>query len=105
MQTQPPLIPLGSKGYALVDPERLEELSRYRWFVLKSKSGAYAARRFIRNGKAFYIRMHRQIMNAPAGFDVHHLNGNKFDNRLGNLMLVSPEIHAHYRKGKALPRD
>ena len=37
--------------------------------------------------------MHRFIINAPEGYDVHHINECRFDNRLINLQVITPEEH------------
>jgi hypothetical protein len=36
---------------------------------------------------------HRVCTNAKTGEQVHHINGNTTDNRLENLMVVSPQEH------------
>jgi hypothetical protein len=36
---------------------------------------------------------HRVRTNAKTGEQVHHINGNTTDNRLENLMVVSPQEH------------
>ena len=45
--------------------------------------------------KGFYmqrrgnVRLHRELLNAPKGVDVDHINGNTLDNRIANLRLAS----------------
>lgn len=93
----PAQIPLGRGFFAIVDPEDIPWLVHYHWFARKSKCRWYAVRKFVVDGKEHVIRMHRQIMNAPRDMDVHHHNGNTFDNRKGNLSIIEPKLHAALR--------
>lgn len=68
---------------ALVDNSDYDELCRHAWNY--STPQGYA-RRKSRDG---IIYMHRQILDAPAGTDVDHINGDKLDNRRSNLRLVT----------------
>jgi hypothetical protein len=36
---------------------------------------------------------HRIVTNAPKGSHVHHISGNTLDNRLENLIVLSPSEH------------
>lgn len=80
------LIRLWPDDYAKVDPEDYEQLSKYIWFVRKCKNTQYAIR--VENGFSI-IRMHREIMKAPKGMLVHHLNHDGRDNRKENLRIVT----------------
>ena len=42
---------------------------------------------------------HRVVTNAPKGLHVHHKNGNTQDNRIENLVVITPSAH---RKEHAL---
>ena len=78
---------------AIVDPDDFDWLSKFRWKVVKSKSCSYAVRKFWANGRYHYRRMHREIMNTPKGQEVHHVNGNTFDNRKCKMQNVTPKKH------------
>lgn len=36
---------------------------------------------------------------VPTGYQIHHVNGDKQDNRLGNLLLVDPVTHKRLHSG------
>ena len=75
-----------TKGkFAIVDMEDYERLSRHKWYAMEVK-GRWYARRSIPGG---VILMHREIMNAPDGMLVDHINGNGLDDRKVNLRLCT----------------
>ncbi len=77
---------------ALVDDSDYEELIRYKWHL--STKGY--AQRAIRPGKG--ITMHEHIMGPkPEGKFVDHINGNKLDNRRGNLRFVTTAENCRWR--------
>lgn len=75
-------IELTQNKYAWVDDEDFDEINRYKWSY---HSRGYAVRTYKRKA----ILMHRQIMNAPDGVDVDHINRDKLDNGRTNLRLCS----------------
>lgn len=81
---------------AIVDPEDFEWLSKFRWKLVKSNSCYYAVRKFWRNGRYHYRRMHREIMNTPEGQEVHHKEGNPLDNRKSMMQNLTPKEHKNY---------
>ena len=71
-----------TKGQStIVDDCDFESLSGHKWCVSKGKGNFYAARS--EDGRT--ILMHRQIIDAPQGMDVDHINHNGLDNRRFNL--------------------
>jgi hypothetical protein len=76
-------IPLTQGYITIVDDEDYEELARYKWHVHVRTHGPMARRLGKRDadGKQRSIYMHRQIMQAPLGMDVDHINHDTLDNR------------------------
>ena len=80
------LIPLTCRTYAIVDTGNLRNLNLYRWSLGGYKKGTRYARR---SEKGQTIYMHREIMNAPEGMEIDHINGNGLDNRSANLRICT----------------
>jgi hypothetical protein len=76
------LIPLSGGGYAWVDADDYEWLSRYHWHT----TGGYPSRR--EQGKE--IAMHREIMQPRAGKVVDHADGNRQNECRSNLRRCTP---------------
>lgn len=97
-QTEPPpkgatRIQLNKRVFVLVDPDDYARLSQYHWRLIRGASCFYAARRYIRKGKTTTIRMHREIMHTPAGYECHHKNRRPLDCRKSNLENLTPAEH------------
>lgn len=76
----------------------------YRIILIPS-TDKYAQSGYTRNGVGYTeIAEHRYIMakylkrNLKFDDDVHHINGNKSDNRIKNLKLLSKSAHAKLHK-------
>lgn len=78
-----------SRGlYAIVDDEQVEALSAFRWRAKpaqKTQSGWYV----FRTTPSGLVYLHRQILDAPKGTEVDHINGDGLDNRKSNLRLAT----------------
>jgi hypothetical protein len=79
-------IPLGHGQYAIVDAADYEWLNQWKWRV----HGGYAMR-YEKHKKIF---MHRQIMQAPKGMLVDHMDGNPRNNYRSNLRICTPGENA-----------
>jgi hypothetical protein len=79
------------EGYwSIVDSADYYRFGGFKWCVEGDKGKFYAIRGVkIRDDKIKLVRLHREIMNAPAGIFVDHRNSNSLDNRRGNLRLAT----------------
>jgi len=98
-------IPLTKGYFTKVDDEDYEEFASVRWYtaIIKGKNRVYPrARRAIRNvhgGKRQkFIWLSREIVNAPKGKWVDHINGDTLDNRKSNLRICTPSGNAANRE-------
>jgi hypothetical protein len=93
-------IPLtGCSDVALVDAEHAHLVQGLSW----GKSNDYAVHGTYYNKIRSLLYMHRVIWEAingpiPEGLEIDHRNGNRVDNRLNNLKVVTRRINAHNRK-------
>jgi len=73
----------------IVDDEEFEKLNRFKWHAQKEGRKFRAGRSVTCGNKRKTLLMHRIILNAPAGMEVDHINGNPLDNRRTNLRLAT----------------
>ncbi len=85
-------IKLSQNKEAIVDDKDYEYLNQWKWsyhtsgYAYRMKH-AKRVKGETRKGIAYY--MHREVMKAPDGKLVDHINRNKLDNRKSNLRLCS----------------
>ena len=74
--------------FALVDAEYAELVFKYSWYT---STGHACANIPSLDGKrkGRTLTMHRLLMQEPTGMDVMHMNGDKLDNRMSNLRVVT----------------
>lgn len=80
------LIPLGGRrgprrGHAVIDDADIARVASRTWYL---DSLGYPVSQTIER-----IRLHRLIMDPPAGFEVDHADGDKLNNQRSNLRLVT----------------
>jgi len=81
-----------TKGkFAIVAAADFERLNKYKWTASKG-AGTWYARRQSR-GKTIF--MHREIMQAPDGLVVDHIDGNGLNNHPRNLRLCTHRQNAY----------
>jgi hypothetical protein len=80
-------IPLTQGKFAMVDPEDYQRLAKYKWHLVRSPTGAYAARwqRLAAANSRRRIWMHHEVIHVLAGMVCDHINHNGLDNREANL--------------------
>ena len=85
------VLPLTKGMFAIVDDDKYEELSKHKWSATNCANSFYARRTGVSpNGvKNIAVYMHRQLIGAKKGQIVDHINGNKLDNRVSNLRIVT----------------
>jgi hypothetical protein len=97
-------IPLTKGKIALVDDEDYEDLSGYTWHAAFVNKHWTARRTQVADSKQSYIYMHRQILGAQKGEEVHHISDNHLDNQRANLKHYSEQELQHTRR-KTNPRN
>lgn len=88
------IIQLSRGLQAIVDDSDFESLNIFKWHA---HSDGYAVRNAYVNNKRTTIRMHRELLQCPAGLDVDHVNGNRLDNRRENLRICKRVSNTYNR--------
>lgn len=87
-------IPLTQGKFAIVDADDYEWLAKYKWNCQNNKGGFYA----FRSEGHKMIAMHREIIRAPEGLLVDHIDGNGLNNRKSNLRLCTHSQNTYNRR-------
>lgn len=77
-----------SNRKVLLDDEDFVVYSKWKWNLSDSKKG-YARRIVWNKGKPIRIYMHKEILKAPMGFQVDHIDCNKLNNQRSNLRVAT----------------
>ncbi len=83
----------------VVDDATFENQSGHKWHAENGGGSFYAARKpGAKNGFRKTVYLHREVVCAPIGFEVDHINGNTLDNRISNLRVCTRSQNAKNRK-------
>jgi len=95
-------IPLTQNAHVIIDAEDFISLCNRKWSLWQKTQSQSRYARSNEKGKTIY--MHREIMNAPKGMEIDHINGNGLDNRKSNLRVCTKaqnQQNAKKRTGKS----
>lgn len=83
-------VPL-SKGrfFAVVDDADYDDISRFKWHVLRGKRGKPYAARTVQQKPHKTELMHRRLLSAGPGQMVDHKDGNGLNNSRSNIRLCT----------------
>lgn len=97
----PARLPTVDGTIAMVSAEDLPALTPFRWIVGRNgyvyKSGA--------RKRGVQCLLHRIVVGAQAGTEVHHKNGNKLDCRRENLEETTASEHQRHHKNSLVARN
>lgn len=80
------LLPLTKGHFAIIDASDFEKVAGWKWSALERPGRSpYAFRQ--QNDRSIYL--HRFILDAPAGMDVDHIDGDGANCRRSNLRLAT----------------
>ena len=87
-------IKLTQGKFALVDDKDFDWLNQFKWCV--------NSKRYVMNRGS---TMHKMIMQPPEGYQVDHINGDRFDNRRSNLRLCTVSQNCANRVSRIKPKS
>jgi hypothetical protein len=90
-------IKLTQDQVAIVDDENFERLNKHKWYAMRKRKTFYAAREVISGERKLQILMHREILNAPLGVHVDHVDGNGLNNKINNIRICTRSQNQYNR--------
>ena len=76
-------------GYAQIDLDDVNKVSKYRWCQAKCRDGCKYPVTSDYDNSYKRIYLHHMIIGKKVGFVVDHIDGNCLDNRKSNLRFVT----------------
>ncbi len=101
LRRQPSIdIPLVSGHTLILDTRDLWLFSYWHWSIRPHRNTGYLYRksRLSEGMPRRLIHLHREIIGAPVGMFVDHINGDGFDNRRSNLRLATQKENNRNRR-------
>ena len=81
---------LGEDEWTILDQQDYYRFGNLKWTISGNGKKFYATRFLkIAPGQTKTLRLHREILNAPADLLVDHINSDTLDNRRANLRLAT----------------
>ncbi len=96
--SQPIEVPLFGGHVAIVDEHDWPLIAEYHWCARKHRHTFYCVTKRQVGGRNIFLRMHRLILNAPAGVPVDHRDHNGLNNLRANLRLCTNSQNAANRR-------
>ena len=94
-------IPLTQDQVTQVDDDQYDELVQWKWCAQRDRHTWYAVTKVPDPSKKSgrrQFKMHRLILDAPAGVEVDHRDGNGLNNQLTNLRLATDSENGRNRR-------
>lgn len=88
-------IPLTKGQFAIIDAIDMPVVGDVPWQARRDGKTWYAQRAIWTGDRVTSEHMARVIMNAPAGMQVDHIDGNGLNNRRSNLRLCTRQQNSH----------
>lgn len=105
------LLHFSNGKHAIIDDEDYDLVNGFTWTYAKSYESKwtikeYAFRSTSRKGgqKRKRIYLHRMLIDAPAGIQVDHVNGNGLDCQRHNIRLATPSQNQGNQKVSLRPK-
>lgn len=73
----------------LVDDDVYDWASEYRWCAQRTPAGAFYAVRTTPVPESLKVQLHREIVNAPNGMVVDHIDGDGLNNQRSNIRVAT----------------
>jgi hypothetical protein len=85
--------------HVLIDTHKIADIKHIKWCINRSNTTKAGPTFYVTGfleGKS--IKLHRVLLNTPAGFVTDHINGNTLDNTLSNLRAVTNQENGYNQK-------